>query len=165
MLTVTLLALTLAADPQPYKLTSKRDDDKVTVNVEKDRTLFDITCPTGISELVVERTGANWPETVVVRLHISGLEQFHAKGEKVTLRGFVSNHTDDPVNLSVEEKKDDPKDPKSEFFMDFKMVGKDGKPAKKVPLENGYFEFKLPKPFFEGNPKSVTLSWIDFPRR
>lgn len=135
------------------------------MKVEKDRTLFDITNPTGISDLVIERTGDTWPETVVVRLHVSGLEQFRAKSEKVAISGFVSNHTDDAVNLSVDKKKGDPKDTKSEFFMDFKLIGKDGKAAKKVPLEDGYFEMSLPKPFFEGNPKSVTLSWVDFFRR
>lgn len=67
--------------------------------------------------------------------------------------------------LSVDKRQDDPKDRKSEFLMDFKMVGKDGKAATKVPLEDGHFEMKLPKPFFDGNPKSVALSWIDFLRR
>lgn len=164
MLPITLLAFTLSADPQPYKFTSNREDDKLTVKVEKDRTLFDITSPTGIGEMVIERTGENWPETLVVHLHISGLDHFHAKSEKVTIIGFMSSQSEGKVSLSVDKKKDDPKDPKSEFFMDFKMIGKDGKPATELP-KGGYFEFKLPKPFLEGNPKSVTLAWIDFLRR
>ncbi len=44
------------------------------------------------------------------------------------------------------------------------MVGKDGKPAKTIPLDDGYFEMQLPKALFEDNPKSITINWIDFYR-
>jgi len=40
-------------------------------------------------------------------------------------------------------------------------VGGDGKPAKELPLKDGYFEVALPRAFFEGNPKAITLNWID----
>lgn len=166
MLTVTLLTLALAADTPPYKFTAKEADDRVTATVENDRTLFDITSPRGISNVVIERTGEAWPETVVVRLHLSGLEQFDANSGTVSIAGSVQSHTGYLVSLTVDKKKmEDPKDPKSAYFMDFKMVGQGGKPATAIPLKGGYFEMKLPKPFFDGNPKSVTLSWIDFYRR
>lgn len=41
------------------------------------------------------------------------------------------------------------------------MVGSDGKPAK-APLKDGDFKMQLPKAFFENNPKSITVNWIDF---
>ncbi len=49
--------------------------------------------------------------------------------------------------------------------MDFQIVGADGKPTQKIPLLGGYFEMRLPKPFFEGNPSRVNLEWIDFLRK
>lgn len=30
--------------------------------------------------------------------------------------------------------------------------------------ENGYFEMTLPKAFFEGNPHTIQVNWIDFYR-
>ena len=33
-----------------------------------------------------------------------------------------------------------------------------------TPLKDGYFEMQLSKAFFEDNPKSITLNWIDFYR-
>lgn len=158
-------ASALAEDEPQFKFKSKRDDDRVTVKAEKNRTIFDVTSPHGISELVIERQGDTWPEVVVVRLHLSGLERLSVKSDKVSLEGSVLSHTDYKVSLSVEGKKEDPKDPKSAYYLDFKLVGKDGKPTTKIPLRNGYFEFQLPKPFFEGNPRSVSLVWIDFFRR
>jgi hypothetical protein len=52
-------------------------------------------------------------------------------------------------------------DEKSPFWMDIRMLGSDGKPARKFPLEEGYFEMALPKAFLDANPKSITLTWID----
>lgn len=52
----------------------------------------------------------------------------------------------------------------SPFWMDFRIVGGDGRPAQELPLKDGYFEMTLPKAFFEANPKSITLNWIDFYR-
>ena len=48
--------------------------------------------------------------------------------------------------------------------MDIRILTSKDKPAKVLPLKNGYFEMTLPKAFFEGNPKSITLNWIDFYR-
>lgn len=162
---VMLTAGVTAAEDSPFKFKAKEGEDVVTAKVEKDRTLIDVKSPRGISELTVERTGEAWPEVVVVRLHLSGLEKLRAKSEKVTLEGSVLSHTDYAVSLSIEGKKADPKDAKGEYFMDFKMVGKDGKAAATIPIQDGYFEFRLPKPFFESNPKSIAMEWIDYYRR
>ena len=35
---------------------------------------------------------------------------------------------------------------------------------RELPLKGGYFEMQLPAAFFEGNPKSITIDWIDFYR-
>lgn len=158
-----LAALTATAE-EPFKFKTKRDDDRVSVKAEKDRTVFDVTSPFGISTLTIERTGEAWPELVVVRLHLSGLERLSVKSDKASLEASVQSHTDYKASVG-EGKKEDPKDPKSAYFLDFKMVGKDGKAATAIPNRDGYFEFRLPRPMFEGNPKSVTLEWVDFYRR
>jgi hypothetical protein len=48
--------------------------------------------------------------------------------------------------------------------MQIRMIGSDGKAAKIIPLKDGDFEIQLPKAFFEGNPKSIMVNWIDFYR-
>ena len=57
-----------------------------------------------------------------------------------------------------------PLDEKSSLWLDVRIVGGDGKPAKELPLKDGCFEVALPRAFFEGNPKSIKLNWIDFYR-
>ena len=37
-----------------------------------------------VSEAVIERAGVNWPDTVMLRLHLKGLEHFTVTNGKVT---------------------------------------------------------------------------------
>jgi hypothetical protein len=48
--------------------------------------------------------------------------------------------------------------------MDIRILTSDDKPAKELPLKDGYFEMTLPRALFESNPKSIRLNWIDFYR-
>lgn len=146
-----------------FKITTKRDTDKLEVRSEKEKTVFSVHSPFGISNAVIEREGENWPDAVVLRLHLKGLENFRVTNAKVKLEASVSSQNG-KVRLWKDGKEDAMLDAKSPYWMDVRMIGGDGKPAQAIPLKDGYFEMPLPKAFFEGNPKSITLNWIDFYR-
>ena len=162
---VTILSVGCASaeDESPFKITTKRDNDKVEVKVEKDRMIFLVRSPFGISQTVIERTDGNWPDSVILRLHLKGLESFKVSNGKVTIEAAVSSQ-DGKVRLRKDGKEDEPLDFKSPYWTEIRIVGKDGKPETKIPLEDGYFEILLPKALLEDNPKSITISWIDFYR-
>lgn len=147
----------------PYRITTKRGDDRVEVKAEKGKVRFSIHSPFGISHAVIERVGETWPDAVILRLYLKGLENFRATNEKVKL-GVSMSSQDGKVRLWKDDKEDSPLDSKSPYWMEVRMVGKDGKPTKVIPLKDGYIEMQLPYAFFEGNPKSITVSWIDFYR-
>jgi len=152
--------------PAKFKITTKRKDDSVEVRSERDKTVFDVKSPFGISQAVIERQVDTWPKAVVLRLHLKSLERFRASNGKVTVDAAVSSQDGKlKVRLWKDGKEDAPLNEKSPFWMDIRIVGGDGKPAKELPLKGGYFEVALPRAFFEGNPKSITLNWIDFYRR
>lgn len=151
-----------ADENPPFKITTKREDDRVEVKTDKDKVVFSVHSPFGIST-VIERAGEKWPDAVVLRLHLKGLENFSVSNDKVKLEASVSSQ-DGKVRLWKDGKEDTPLDAQSSYWTEIQMVGSDGKPAKTIPLKDGYFEMQLPKAFFEGNPKSITLNWIDFYR-
>ncbi len=154
-----------ATQESKFKITTKRDNDTVEVQADKEKTVFIVKSPFGISQSLIERIDEKWPDAVVLRLHLQGLESFKASNGKVTLDAAVSSHDDKQrVRLWKDGKEDCPLDAKSPFWMEIRMVGGDGKPAKNIPLKDGYFEMQLPKAFFEGNPKAFTVNWIDFYR-
>src|SRR5579862_3828437 len=101
-----------------FKITAKRADDTVAVEVKKDSTVFSITSPFGISSAVIERTDETWPGSVVLRLHLKGLESFRAENGKVTLDAAVSSQKEGPrVRLWKDGKEDALLDDKSPFWM------------------------------------------------
>lgn len=145
------------ADPK-YKVTRKRDDDTVNVQTDKDKVRFDIRSPKGISSATIERTEEMWPDTVVLRIHTRGLEGFWLSNGKVKLSGAVSVQAEGarfPLRMDEKEGKDT-------TWGEIVKIGSDGKPTQAKVLKDGYFEVQLPKAFFEGNPKTIEVSWIDF---
>jgi hypothetical protein len=148
-----------------FKVTTKRKDDTMEVKSEKDKTLFIIKSHFGISRADIEREGEKWPDAVLLRLHLKGLESFRASNGKVTLDAAVSiDGGKAKVRLWKDGKEDAPLDQKSPLWIEFRIVGGDGNPARELPLKDGYFEVTLPRAFFDGNPKTITLNWIDFYR-
>lgn len=160
---VGLMSAATGGDTPKFKITTKRDNDRVEVKVEKDKTIFSVHSPFGISHAAIERTGEKWPDAVVLRLHLKGLENFRVTTDKVKIEAAVSSQ-DGKVRLWKDGKEDAPLDAKSPHWMAVRMIGGDGKTVNVIPLKDGHFEMMLPKAFMEGNPKSITVNWIDFYR-
>jgi hypothetical protein len=146
-----------------FRITTKRADDRVDVKVEKDRMVFSVRSPFGISQTVIESTNGNWSDTVMLRLHLKGLEHFKISNGVITLDAAVSSH-DGKVRLWKDGKEDSPLDAKSPYWTEIRMFSDDGKPTTNIPLTDGYFEIQLPKALLKDNPKSITVNWIDFYR-
>ena len=151
--------------PARFKITTRRKEDGVEAKAEKDRAVFAVKSPFGISQAVIERVEDTWPKSVVLRLHLKGLESFRASNGKVRLGAAVSiREGKTQVRMWKDGKEDAPLDEKSPLWTDIRIVGGDGKPGRELPLKDGYFDVVLPRAFFEGKPKSITLNWIDFYR-
>jgi hypothetical protein len=163
--TTALAVLALDAVLPTFKITTKRKDDRVEVKAEGDRAVFAVKSPFGISEAVIERQDDTWPKAVVLRLHLEGLSSFQASTGTVRLDAAVSvQEGKTQVRMWKDGQEEAPLDEKSPLWTGIRIVGGDGKPAKELPLKDGYFEMALPKALFEGNPKAITLNWIDFYR-
>jgi hypothetical protein len=150
------------SEGEKFKIKASKNNDHVAVRANKEKTEFIIRSPEGISQAVIERKCEKWPETVVLRLHLKGLESFRASNGKVKIGAAVSSG---PGKLSYTVWKDGmrevPLDEKSSLRLKIIALDSDGKVTEKLAL-GGYFEITLPRAFFEGNPKSITLDWVDF---
>lgn len=165
LLVLTVAVSTTVADDTPLKVTTKRADDRADVKTEKGKATISVQSPFGISQAVIERGGETWPDAVVLRLHLKGLENFKVTNGKVKLEGSASLQDGKAVvRLWKDGKEDALLDAKSPYWIEARIVGGDGKQAKEIPLKGGYFELPLPRALFEGNPKAITVSWIDFYR-
>jgi hypothetical protein len=129
--------------------------------MEGDKTIIDITSEFGIDNATIRRKSDEWPKSILVRLHLSGLESFKAGSGNVAVEWSVASTGDHAARSSLVSglrvariTKDSP------YFAEVRIVGGNGK----IPLKDGYFEVPLPAKLFEGNPEEITLRWIDFYR-
>src|SRR5262249_9452549 len=130
--------------PAKFTITTKRKDGSVEVRADKDKTVFAVKSPFGISQAVIARVEDEWPKSE--GLHLNGLSSFRASNGKVTLNAAVSiDEGKAKVRIWKDGKEDAPLDEKSPLWMDIRIVGGDGKPARELPLKDGYFEMTLPR--------------------
>jgi hypothetical protein len=120
--------------------------------------VFVVKSPSGIGQADIERQRDCWPESVVLRLRLKGLESFRATNGKVTLQASVVVQEGKPKVRAGKGGEGIP-------GLVICILAGEGKPANEIPLKDGYFEITLPKAFFEPNPTSITLNWIDFYRQ
>jgi len=150
-----LAVIVLAAPPK----------DAVEVKTEKVATYFIVKSATGIGKTVIERPGDEWPKTAVLRLHLKGLESFNVLHGNVKIEAAVAIREGKPqVRIWKDGKENDLLDEKSPFWLDIRILDAEGKPAKELPLKDGFFEIVLPMALFEDKPKTISLNWIDFYR-
>ena len=90
-LVVLLATLTYIAD-EPFKISTKRSDDRIEVKSKDDKTLFVIRSSFGISNASIERTTEHWPDKVVIQLRLKGMESFKLSTDTVKLEASVSSH-------------------------------------------------------------------------
>ena len=150
------------AEPTTFEIKTKKSADQVKVKIGNDSATFDVSSPSGIGGVTVTLAKGKWPTTVVLRLHLSGLESLAVSSGKTKLAGSVLSHSGNTRRLYLtEDRKQGEREPGTEI----KVLDAAGKPVKGLPGKGGYFEITLPKALLDSQPKNVELGWIDFYRR
>ncbi len=158
ILTVSICVSAQGADLQA---TTGRANSRIRVDKEKGKTIIDVRSDSGIDKATIERLKDTWPMSIVVRLHLAGLESFRAGTDKIVVEWSVSSTGQNDSRVSLRQGNDElALDKESPYFTPVRIVGGNGK----IPLKGGYFEVPLPAQLTAGNPRKLTLRWIDFYR-
>ena len=143
------------------RATGGRPDSRIRISGTAVRKVVTITSNTGIGSATLTRASEPWPETMLVRLHLRGLESFRVSANELVVEWAVSSTRKKECTVSLRKDgietalgKDSP------FFAEVRVAGGGGK----IPLEEGHFEIALPEKLFEANPDHITMKWIDFYR-
>jgi hypothetical protein len=152
---------TLPCSAAEFEISTKKSADQIKAIVDGDKVTFDISCPSGIGGGKVTLAKGKWPETVIVRLRLTGLEFVSLTGGKVKLSGSVLSHSGNKRQLSLSE---DGKKGERDAGTEIKVFDAAGKSVTGLPGKGGCFEILLPKALLESQPKSLQLGWIDFYR-
>jgi hypothetical protein len=139
----------------------KRDASLMVVGNDRE-TIVDVRSESGIGRATLERTGPAWPESLILRLHLQGLESLSLASDSIQLEWSVPSSGEPKSRatrrlLSGAEQPLDSTDP---YFAAVRLVGE----ARQIPLKRGYFELRIPRKLLEGSVRSLRIQWIDFYR-
>ncbi len=150
----------------------KASEDTATVRGEDGRAVIDVTSPSGIGGLTATLSGGKWPEEVVVRLRLRGLERLEIGYSNVLLSTGVSStgDPDPPLILTVvdEEGNVQRASPSADIYYPIiRFVDGDGQAlaTPTFPLPEGtVIEVVMPPHFRQQEQTSFWMQWIDFYR-
>ena len=126
----------------------------------KDSVVFDVTDQSGIGGGTINLIEGQWPEKVLIRIHLTGLEGFG-----VTVGGKTFSGSYHGENSRSREDR-----------LQTRMLDAEGNPLKGRYLLNpadpdfpkrvaGYYEAEVPQSVLKTGTRKVDLSWVDFYRR
>ena len=122
---------------------------EIKVSHQENTTIFDVTDKFGIGGGVIKLVTEKWPERVLVRLHLTGLEGFG-----LTIGKKVLTRSDLKVRMLDAKGKPLP----GRYLL--KSTGPNS--SKRIA---GYYEVEVPTKLLKTGVKEIKLSWVDFYRR
>jgi hypothetical protein len=136
----------------------------VTVSAQDTRTIVDIRGG-GIGTVELSRSDAAWPEPIVLRLHLSGLESLNVDNGTIAIgTSVLSRSPPEQVGqlLPGSGRASTNVTPDSPFWMPLRIIGAREPGAPAVPLAEGYFEVTLPDILFDESTNRLIIRWVDF---
>jgi hypothetical protein len=139
----------------------------IAVEEKVGRTIVDVRSAIGIGRMKLSAANDQWPTTLVLRLHLRGLESLHIGNGTATIDISILSyephrqlcevvHTPGERRQSV--------DKESPFWMPVQIKNTKTAGQPKIPLIAGYFEVTLPTVLLNDKPKTLSIRWIDFYR-
>ena len=83
-------------------LESNKPEDRMEVKCEGDTATLVVFSQSGIGRATLTSTNGNWPTTVILHLHLAGLEHFAISTGKVKLTGSVLSHSGNTARLCLD---------------------------------------------------------------
>jgi hypothetical protein len=153
-----------AGDEPVFNVTTKNTDDQINIEYENGITTIDIHSPTGIGPASLVLESGKMPGTIILRLHLKGLEDFRLSSGQMTISASVPNSgMSEAMNQRlISSGRESSITPDHPLWMKIEIVSDQA--DKKIPVEDGYFEITIPKAFIQKAGNSFTVQWIDFYR-
>jgi hypothetical protein len=119
----------------------------------------------GIGEATIRPGTGAWPEEVIIRAYLGGLESLKISAGNVTLAASVQSHSGNRELLHLERNKTEgPQlEQDSPYWMEVMTRNAEGKAVTGLPPKGGWFEMAVPKALLTG-ASELKVCWIDFYR-
>ena len=150
--------------PPPALRIECQQPDSLTAETTATNTVLTIN-GRGIGRATVTCGHEEWPQAIILRAKLRGLESLTIANERVEWRASVLSHGNHAtlLHLLQDGKEGPPLERTSPYWVEIQRLDPNGKPATGLPQEGGWFEIRLPRALLT-DAKSLKLAWIDFYR-
>lgn len=152
----------------PFKIVCRHPGD-VTAEVADGKAVLSIRNH-GIGTASISRGTEEWPQEIVLRVYLRGMESFKLTRGPLVWHAAVQSHgKHEAIQTNpVEGKEEQPLKEGSPLFTEIRRLGADGARVEGLPPAGGWFEFRIPRAFFTKDggelELELKLEWIDFYR-
>lgn len=168
LVTLCLSACTalIAADGQPLGIAVTNRDDRVSWTRVDDGTVLDIYSPSGIGRAAVRWMAQEYPDRLLLRFHLTGLEELRLVYDTTVVTLSVAS-TGEPtvrqqVALADGERQEIATD--SPYWMRTELVPQRSPGTNANSRFASYIEVELPPHFLRRQPAAFVLEWVDYYR-
>jgi len=154
-----------AQAPEPeFRVTVDDPANQVNLQNQDHSMAIDITSPSGIGSATFELESGSMPETIVLQLHLGGLEEIRVSSAQTTIAASVASTGSFEVKNQrlIQSGTESVLTPAHPWWMKIRVVSDETTPT--VPLQQGYFELEIPKGFITETGNSFEIQWVDFYR-
>lgn len=164
LLAILIAACRQAADQPAFAIETSGDTTvDFMVMDDEDTAVFDIISPRGIGDTTITRHSSEWPQTVILRFHLTGLENLDFSYTDINIKVEISSHGGNEIRQSVtQDGLTEIITNSSEFWMPVAISPTEGEAT--IPLAAGTIDVQIPPAFYQRNPKTFQIQWIDFYR-
>ncbi len=151
------------ADEAEYHVASSRPSAQVTVSNEGESSKVDVYSDNGIGSATVTLVSGAWPEPVLLRFHLQGLEDLQFVYGETIVRLSVTTQNMILQSASVAGAAEEAVYEQSDYWMPVTFEDRGGT-AVDTPAAGGVIEVQAPADFLAGDHAEFTINWIDFYR-
>jgi len=150
--------------PPVFNVTAEGDGNELTVSMEGEIVIIEVQSQSGIGSATIELVSGEFPENILLRLHVKGLEEFRLSYNETTITALVSSRDSGNVfqSLATPDEGERPITPGNPSWLEIAIVSDQATPE--IPLAQGYFEITLPEGLLTEADSSFSIQWIDFYR-
>jgi hypothetical protein len=146
-----------------YLVSSTRPSSQVTASNEGNRAIINVFSDNGIGSAAITLVSGSWPDSILMRFHLQGLENLQFLYEENRINVSVNTQNMILQSVSMEGAAEKAIDEDSDYWMTVSFMDRQGT-AVNSPVQGGVIEVEAPAAFLAGEYSTFTINWIDFYR-
>lgn len=152
----------ITGEPE-YHVSSNRPSAQVTVSNEQSSAIVEVYSDNGIGNATVRLVSGEWPDSILMRFHLQGLESLQFSYGETVVGLSVNTQNRILQGVSVGGVAIEAIDEGSDYWMSVTFLDRKGT-AVDAPAAGGVIEVEAPADFLKREDSEFTINWIDFYR-